>query len=244
MEQIRKIIQDKLIWKLPYQLRRSYFKYRNPKGFREKQALRKKEVEGNQVSLKGFDDLKCIFVHIPKAAGISINKAMFGNMGGTHTKLKDYQLIFNKKEFFGYYKFTFVRNPWDRLVSTYFFLKNGGLHDKDRKWFEDELSKFKDFEDFVLNWLNEENIYKWIHFVPQCEFITVNNKVMVDDVFKLENINNDIKTISEKLNISIDLGHENQNPNRKKYRDYYSAKSQQIVNEVYKKDIELFGYQF
>ncbi|MEY8847889.1 sulfotransferase family 2 domain-containing protein [Psychroserpens sp. XS_ASV72] len=245
MEQIKKIVVDKIIWNLPYDMRYNYFKNKNPKGFNEKQALRKKEIIGDEVSLKGFDDLKCIFVHIPKAAGISINKALFGNLGGAHTKLKAYQLIFNKEEFYSYYKFTFVRNPWDRLVSTYFFLKKGGLHEKDKQWFDDNLAKFQNFEDFVVNWLNEENIYKWIHFNPQFEFITVNNKVLVDDIYKMETINEDIKTLASKLNVAIDLKHENQNPNRhQKYREYYSPKTKEIVRSVYKKDIELLDYQF
>ncbi|WP_435412942.1 sulfotransferase family 2 domain-containing protein [Psychroserpens mesophilus] len=245
MEQIKKLFYNRFIWKLPYNLRYYFFKFKQPKGFRQKQALRKIDTKGDHMSLKGFDDLKCIFVHIPKAAGVSVNKALFGNYGGSHLKLKDYQLIFNKKEFYKYYKFTFVRNPWDRLVSTYFFLKNGGFHENDKAWFDDNLSQFEDFEDFVLNWLNDENSYKWIHFIPQYEFITLNNKVLVDDIFKLEDINESIKIISKKLNIPIELKHENQNPNRdSKYREYYTPEMKDIVGLVYKKDIELFDYQF
>ncbi|NRA92331.1 MAG: sulfotransferase family 2 domain-containing protein [Psychroserpens sp.] len=233
------------MWKLPYSLRYLYFKYKNLNGFKTKQALRRKDVKGNEVSLKGFDDLKCIFVHIPKAAGISINKALFGNYGGSHNKLRDYQLVFNKKEFFSYYKFTIVRNPWDRLVSTYFFLKEGGFHETDKAWYEANLSQYESFEHFVLNWLNADNIYKWIHFIPQHEFITVNDKVLVDDIYKLESINDNIDKLSEKLNITIDLKHENQNPNRKsKYREYYTPETEAIVRRVYGKDIELLDYQF
>lgn len=245
MEQIKKIFYNKLIWKLPYKLRYYFFKFKHPKGYKQKQALRHIETKGNHMSLKGFDDLKCIFVHIPKAAGISVNKALFGTYGGSHLKLKDYQLIFSKREFDEYYKFTFVRNPWDRLVSTYFFLKNGGFHEKDKVWFDKNLSQFETFEDFVLNWLDKDNIYKWIHFIPQYEFITVNDKVLVDDIFKLEHISDGMHTISKTLNISVELKHENQNRNRdSKYRDYYTPEMKDIVNLVYKKDIELLDYQF
>ena len=245
MEQIKKIFYQKLIWKLPYNVRYYFFKFKHPKGFKEKQALRQIKSKGDHISLKGFDDLKCIFVHIPKAAGISVNKALFGNYGGSHHQLKDYQLIFSKKEFYEYYKFTFVRNPWDRLVSTYFFLKNGGFHENDKNWFDENLSKYSNFEDFVLHWLTNENIYKWIHFIPQYEFITVNNKVLVNDIYKLENINDSMNKISSKLNKRIELKHENRNPNRNvKYRDYYSPQTKAIVSSVYKKDIELFDYQF
>jgi hypothetical protein len=245
MEQIKKLFYNRLIWKLPYNLRYYFFKFKPPKGFKQKQALRQIDSKGPYMSFKGFDDLKCIFVHIPKAAGVSVNKALFGNLGGSHHKLKDYQLIFNKKEFNAYYKFTFVRNPWDRLVSTYFFLKNGGFHENDKVWFDENLSQFNNFEEFVLNWLNEDNIYKWIHFIPQYEFITVNGKVLIDDIYKLEHIEESMVTIAQKLNLTLELRHENQNPNRKsKYREYYSPKTKDVVSSVYKKDIELFDYQF
>jgi hypothetical protein len=245
MEQIKKLFYDRLIWKLPYNLRYYFFKYKNLKGFKKKQSYRKIEGKGDNSSLKGFDDLKCIFVHIPKAAGISVNKALFGSLSGSHHKLRDYTLIFTKKEFYSYYKFTFVRNPWDRLVSTYFFLKNGGLHDNDKKWFDDNLAQFEDFEDFILNWLHKDNIYKWVHFIPQYEFITVNNKIRVDDIYRIENIETDIKKLAAKLDVTIDLKHENKNAKRKpKYREYYSLKTRKIVEDVYRKDIELLNYKF
>lgn len=85
----------------------------------------------NNYSYKPLDNLKCIFVHIPKTAGISISRSIFGNLGGGHTKIRDYELIFSAKDFNNYFKFTFVRNPWDRIFSAYRFLKNGGINEED-----------------------------------------------------------------------------------------------------------------
>src|SRR4051812_27780147 len=85
-----------------------------------------------------------IFVHIPKCAGTSIEKALMpvscrcgdfsdltepmrskfwlpGRRGLQHSKLKRYARNFNLSNFF---KFAFVRNPWDRAVSQISYLRS------------------------------------------------------------------------------------------------------------------------
>lgn len=104
----------------------------------------------------GFDELKTIFVHVPKCGGVSINRALFGNLGGGHTSLEEYLTVFSPSEFLSFFKFAFVRNPWDRVVSAYFFLKNGGLNQWDKDWFARELSEYETFESFVRQWLNKK----------------------------------------------------------------------------------------
>ena len=79
--------------------------------------------DSNDNMLKVFDKKKCIFFHIPKTAGISLVKALFGDLDWGHRDVKYYRNVFNKKKFDSYFKFTFVRNPYDRLFSAYSFLK-------------------------------------------------------------------------------------------------------------------------
>ncbi|TDY13588.1 sulfotransferase family 2 domain-containing protein [Meridianimaribacter flavus] len=236
---------EKIFLKLPHSLIYNLYRFFRSKEFNKKQEERKIIVKGKEkYSLKGFDDNECIFIHIPKAGGVSLALNLFGNLGYGHRPIYKYLYIFNQKEFKKYFKFTFARNPWDRLVSAYFFLKAGGFHKEDAEWYEMHLSKYKDFEDFVLNWVNEDNIYKGIHFIPQYEFITINSKVAVDKIYKIEEFNNSVKEINEVLNKDILLTHENKSKREKDYRTYYSSKTQKIVEEVYKKDILLFGYSF
>ena len=99
---------------------------------------------------------KCIFIHIPKAAGTAVTQALFGPVS-RHVPYFEYEKA-NPRKFKRYFKFAFVRNPWDRLVSTYFFLKRGGLNEMDRQWAEKNLSVFDNFDSFVRGWVNEENI--------------------------------------------------------------------------------------
>jgi hypothetical protein len=62
---------------------------------------------------------RCIFIHIPKTAGASIALSLF-NEPPRHVHYRDFEIA-NPDKFRRYFKFAFVRNPWDRLVSSYFY---------------------------------------------------------------------------------------------------------------------------
>jgi len=149
---------------LPFGIRRVVTRNYHQKNFVD---LRNSEGEK---SLKPFDRHRCIFVHIPKTGGVSISKSLFGNLAGGHMTIERYKIIFTKDEFDQYFKFTFVRNPWDRLVSAFTFLKGGGMDERDERWAKMHLSEFDDFESFVKGWINERNIYSKNHFIPQFEY--------------------------------------------------------------------------
>ena len=106
----------------------------------------------SQVFRPCFQPSKSIFIHIPKAAGTSISRAIYGQNVG-HRKAGDYIKI-SKREFEKYYSFSFTRNPWDRLVSAYNFTRQGGT--KLVKPLPNpayKTSVFKDFKTFVTEWL-------------------------------------------------------------------------------------------
>ncbi|HTL74630.1 MAG TPA: sulfotransferase family 2 domain-containing protein, partial [bacterium] len=104
-----------------HSIRRFNFQHFRPAKFA---ALQKKRW--------AFDQHRCIFVHVPKCAGISLVKSLFGDFDCGHTNLRRYQIMFAPAEFNGYFKFTIVRNPFDRVVSAFLFLKKGGVNEKDR----------------------------------------------------------------------------------------------------------------
>ena len=147
-------------------------------------------------------------------------------------------------QYLDFFTFSFVRNPYDRLYSSYKFLQTGGMNEHDKVAFQKYLSKFSDFEDFVLNGLNNEIIYEIIHFVPQSEFIcNKNGEILVDFVGRFENLNDDLNSISRKIKKELALEHHNKNF-KKDYKKIYNQEMKTKVYEVYKKDFVLFNYNF
>jgi hypothetical protein len=193
-----------------------------------------------------FDRHQCIFVHIPKCAGISVVKSLFGDFDCGHTSLLRYQIMFAPEEFRRYFKFTFVRNPFDRLVSAYFFMQKGGINEKDRRWAQRKLARFDSFEAFVKNWVTPFNVERALHFRPQTRFICLDNRPpAMDFVGYLENIEADFAFVARKLGLNARLLETNRNAARERdYRQYYNDETRKIVARVYANDFKMLGYTF
>jgi chondroitin 4-sulfotransferase 11 len=135
-----------------------------------------------------------------------------------------------------YFKFTFVRNPYDRLVSTYFFRNR-------------EFETFSSFVHFVndtykkythetmYNHPRYENLYL-THILPQYIYIGPNVTV-----YRFEDFNNAIKDIKTRFNIAKDIPRINTSSHTH-YSSYYNEETRKIVSEIYKRDLELFNYTF
>ncbi len=196
------------------------------------------------VTLSPFDEHRCIFVHVPRTGGMSIAKSLFGNLAGSHIPVSTYQAIFGKTVFDAYFKFTFVRNPWDRLVSAYRYILAGGAqvpHDLDM---QRAILPFNGFRDFVASWLTKTKCREGVHFLPQSEFIcTDDSRIGVDYVGHFETLAQDFEHVRDRLGIQTDLAHLNASA-RKGYAGYYDAETRDIVADLYRRDIELLGYEF
>lgn len=244
------MLRKTIFYSLPHDVRRFLYSIAKPQDFKKRQYMRTIETN-NAYSYKPFDQNQCIFVHIPKTAGVSICHSLFGNLAGSHTTLFHYQIVFPKKEFDRYFKFTFVRNPWDRVFSAYNFLKKGGLSEQDRKWTEKvKFSSYKSFDDFVKRGLPKPSIHTWIHFLPQSNFLSIprSRKLPVDFLGFFENIENDFRYITDKLGMGEDFPLKRKNASNLKqkldYKDAYTDTTRNIVSQLYKTDVDLLGYNF
>lgn len=237
-----------LLWRLPYNARRWLRAAARPGHFLELRRLRTAEpARLNAPTLEPFIRHRCIFVHIPKAAGISVGYALFGRHTGNHATVADYQLAFSRREFESFFTFTFVRNPWDRLLSAYHFLKNGGRNEEDRRWADAHLAVYANFEAFVHGWVNRENINSALHFIPQYRFITLPGRPgpQVDFVGCVETIEADFTRVRERVGSGAALTCDNKTAGRMgDFRSYYDDRTREIVAGVYREDIELLGYDF
>ena len=233
---------------------------------------------------------KCIFIHIPKNAGQSIehvfvkllnldwdtraplllrynDRPELGPPRLAHLKACEYVAYkyVTQEQFDEYFKFSFVRNPWDRVVSIY-------------KYFA--WDRYVDFKKFVVAKLRN---YTWrdnFWFVrPQSHFVcNESGDIIVDFIGKFENLATDFNHVCRRLGLPpTELPHINRSnaesrkpglnpmdvykrarwlyhtrtmpsfrrmPRFSDYRDYYDDESRELVAELYQKDIELFGYQF
>ena len=186
---------------------------------------------------------KFVFIHIPKTAGSSVTVSL-KNLGQDDAK-SSYQHITcqNLKKIFDnqrwtwsdYFKFSFVRNPFARIVSEFHYVKDG--HNKNRK-------KYKfDFKKFICKKYFETHV--WHHHAdPQLNFISLNKKIEVDFIGRVENLQQDLNIICDKIGIPRqELPHYNKTEH-KHYTEYYDDETRQLVAEKYAKDIEYFGYEF
>jgi hypothetical protein len=195
-------------------------------------------------SLRHFYNNQCVFVHITKSAGTSLALSLFGELPYHYTAWQ-YRVIYGHKNFNRFFKFTFVRNPWDRLYSSFSYLKGGGWNKEDTSWAEKNLAGVESFDDFVMNWLSEDKLHEHIHFWPQSEFICdQKNAPLIDYLGYFENINQDFSHILKQLNLpQKKLKHTNASK-RKTYDQVYTPQMIDKVASLYEQDIHNFGYTF
>jgi hypothetical protein len=192
-----------------------------------------------------FNKNKVIFIHIPKAAGTSILSALAKNkkIRRDHAPWYVYN-NYNRWKFEHYFKFAFVRNPYDRAVSTYEYLANGG-NKTDDMFFKEYFEKHGiDFEKFVLEYLDCNRLQEHILFKPQYLFIyDFQGNLKVDFVGRFESIDEDFEKLAEKIPLLQQLPKLNISKKRASYKTYYkNPVVVKKIQELYGKDFELLGY--
>ena len=182
------------------------------------------------------EEPKTIFIHIPKNAGTSVESifkpyTILNDMFNRHGTIYD---IKNRLPniYKDYMKFTIIRNPYDRIVSFYSYLKeyNSLFKAPYNISFIDWLKNPEKVEiPFNSNWINVLGYFK-----NQLEWIddTV-------DIIKFENLNEELNNLFGK---EIDLPIKN-NTKHKHYLEYYNTESLNIVYDRYKEDFKKFNYK-
>lgn len=219
---------------------------------------------------------ECIFVHVPKTGGQSVETVFLDLHGLTwatrepllmrpnpdpakgparlaHLEAREYVDLgyVDAATFDRYFKFSFVRNPWDRLVSEYRYLGFDGK---------------TPFSTFVKESLAETDEYSDIarHVCPQIDFLTdAGGKLVVDFVGRFESFNDDFDFVARRLELGdVVLPHQNASQGRtpsrlsrlfagtrgkqgrRPYQGYYDDELRKQVTAFYSRDIERFGYSF
>lgn len=189
----------------------------------------------------------CVFIHVPKAAGTSVNKSLYGRTLG-HYSATEIMRTFPNLWTHGF-TFSLVRNPWDRILSAYRFSRLGhtdsmGVYRPEQY----QIPEFSSFERFVYEWLPYKNLSRCdFIFRPQYLFVCDHNKkVMVDHLGNVERLAESVSFVEDQLGHAIDVTMMNRTSSPdKSYRDAYITNEMiDIVSAAYSDDINTFGYDF
>lgn len=177
-------------------------------------------------------------MHVPRTSGTSIEsefgvdmdfkdgkRAIFSS--DKHLKASDIFHAIGENIWKSYFKFSIVRNPWDRVISIF------------------NMPAFSD-----INALSGKSlIYFLNHYQPkpheagvQCsDYIDRDD---LDFIGKFENRQQDVNFIFKKIGFSNPQSIHDRKTNHKHYTEYYDDETRQIVAAKYAEDIDYFGYKF
>ena len=131
-----------------------------------------------------------------------------------------------------FFKFAFVRNPWDWLVSYYHHVVQCPDHGRHRR-----LMRIACFEDFI-RWKMTRRRNRQLDLLADRD-----GRLLVDFVGRYERLEEDFHEISRRLSVRVDLPRLNRS-RHDDYRRYYSDNAAQLVADYWRPDIQAFGYDF
>lgn len=225
---------------------------------------------------------KVIFVHVIKTGGTSISllldeaegKKKSGtpaakkviNKGrrllglpiiGKHAYAIDYKMHMGR-EYDSYFKFAFVRNPWDWLVSWYSFVIGADVSpDTGKPWRHGLYSTVSgmSFDEFIV-WVTENNglsdlphrkysVLKEVKPVLQKDWVCDRSgNLIVDYVGRFERLSEDVLYLTNRIGIDAKNLKVTNKSRRQNYRSYYSTNTKRLVEKYFQEDLDLFGYTY
>lgn len=179
-----------------------------------------------------------VFYLVPKTGTRSVLKYL-----GDHDLLTGHPEWFSPTPDVVKYSFSIVRNPWDRLLSTW----KDKVYKQWADWYPEDcrqwrLKQYEQYKGKSFNYFARNiDIRCDGHVIPQTLLIDLDR---VDFIGRFENLQEDFDTICQGVGIpSMELPHENKSKHRH-YAECYDDETRDIVAEKYAKDIEYFGYKF
>lgn len=179
------------------------------------------------------------FIHIPKVAGSSLLEIIkkdcpikyVGHQRASDISFRNVSSL------------AFVRNPYDRLVSAYFYLINSEKLASALPLYKKIVTVYSGFKDFILNIDKDNLIEKILHLKPMHYWLCDDNKnILVKNIFKIENIM-EIDKFLEGAGIHEKLSEIHTNTSQHKYyTEYLTKEITDEINRLYKLDFELFNY--
>jgi len=201
---------------------------------------------------------RCIFVHIPKTGGSSIEDVIWPDTrteaelwmgfvgplrnryqsgGLQHLLAHQIKAEVGAKTFDAYFKFSIVRNPWDKVVSQYVSMR-----------LRPDLRAFIGLEDdaTLAEYLERTAQFEHVQWMPQHRFIhDAEGHNLVDFVGRFETLEADMQHVFARIGFDCPrLPRSNVSERERDYRGYFNADTRRTVARRYAADIEQFKYIF
>ena len=190
-----------------------------------------------------LESKKILFIHIPKCAGVSIEK-FFGWNADRHRTLQSYADEYSEDFLESCFKFTIVRNPWDRMVSWYFYHKNWWYDIKTKEafqsWVKDGMPDHWAIPGKTIDGTNWNN-YDALSIM---DFLNNDKNIDLNYIGKVETLDKDMEYICKKTNTEYKPLPKRNSSKRGHYTEYYDEETKNIVKERFKKDFLFFPYKF
>ena len=178
-------------------------------------------------------EYKCVFVHNRRTGGTSIEKClhMWTPHMEQHTPAQMFFDALGKDQWYKYFKFTIVRNPWCRAISAYLWRRKQGKH----------YARSLSFPKWVQTNYQDETM---------CDLLRTRNAIEMDFFGRFERLEKDYRHVRQVLGLRParlrpprEHGTFEQRKDRH-YSELYDNAARQYVAERFAEDIERFAYVF
>jgi Sulfotransferase family len=187
-----------------------------------------------QYNLTISEERKFIWFRVGKVASRTILD-VFNQANVQLAAEHPFDILYPVNMYASYFRFAFVRNPWDRLVSCW----RDKIIGSDRFLSSDNGQNFEGFVNYVAKFIDLE--YGNPHLRLQSRLIDINH---IDFLGRFETFEEDLEKVMKILDIEATIKKINATDRKADYRDYYIERTKNKVAELYKKDIQIFNYKF
>jgi hypothetical protein len=184
-------------------------------------------------------DAPLIFIHIPKAAGSSILQTGVAFTRG-HVGYAFYEKWLPKGRTMPR-TFAVVRNPYDRFISAYMYLRNADVNYIDLRYRKRYMIQSKSIDDFVDRFVQTPAMQNYLHFLPQVNFIkNIKGELSVNEILRFETLNSEWAPFAAQHSLASHMAHQKKGSAK---RPTLSKHSLDVLRSIYSDDFSCLNYE-